>query len=71
MHHTYQNYTLEVVQEAIFLRITEFQQHQQIQLINPHTLQHHENCYIVSIGGRSGGIFHNSKSWEPTIATLE
>ena len=56
MHRTYHNYMLEVAQEAIFIKIQKFQQHQQNQWGNTNTLQHKKECNVVGSGGRSGGI---------------
>ena len=62
MHITCQNYTLEVVQEAIFLRLSEFQQQKQIQWGNLHTIQYHDKCNVIRSWGRSGGIVSQRQS---------
>ena len=43
MHPTRQKYTQEVLKEDIFLSVSEFQKHKQIQWGNPNTIQHNEN----------------------------
>ena len=70
MHHNYQNHTLEVAQEDIFIRILEFQRHQIIQWDNTQNIQHHEKINVIVIGGRCGGFFTTSHQGNQKYPTL-
>ena len=62
---------LEVAQEAIFIRISGFQQHKRTRWGNPHILKHNENFISSSAEAKVGEMFHNTKEGEPIRSTLE